>query len=94
MSTIASVNTVVVVVKDVVVDVTVTEAEGRSTGVKVEPVVVGVRNSDSNILSTVAVGVADEGSLPVSVKLAVGHGDASASMGDVKKTIVAKIAIQ
>lgn len=47
-------------------------------------------NCDGHVLGTIAVGVTDKRCLPVVVQFAVSHGDSSAAMGDVKKTVVAK----
>ncbi len=90
MSTITSVDTIVVAVKDVVEDVTVTKAEGRSARVEVEPEVVRVGDGYGGILRTVAVRVTDQGSFPVGVELAIGDTNTGASVGDIEETIVAK----
>ena len=60
------------------------ETEGRSARVDVGKVVVSVRNSDLQVLSLVRVRVANEGSLPVIVQLAVGNGDTSATVSDIE----------
>lgn len=90
MSTITSVNTIVVTVEDVVEDVAVTKAEGRGTRVEVKPVVVGVGDGYGSVLSTVAIRVANKRSFPVGIKFAVGNGDTSAPVGNIKETIIAK----
>lgn len=89
--TITGVDSVVVVVEDVVENVAVTESERGGTRVKVVPVVGGVCDGDRGVLSTVAVGVANKGGFPVGVELAVRHSHSRAAMGDVEETIVANI---
>jgi hypothetical protein len=51
--------------------VAVAETEGRGTGGEVEPVVASQSHGDGGVLSAVAVRVADEGPLPMSVELAL-----------------------
>lgn len=89
LSTVTSVNTIVVVIKDTVEDVPVAEAEGRSTRVEVGPPIVGIGYSDGYILSSIAVGMPNKRSLPVSVELAISDRDTSTTVGDVEKTIIA-----
>lgn len=88
LSTITSVDTIVVVVEDIVEDVTVAETEGRSARVEVEPPIVGVSNSDSYILRSIVVGMTNKRSFPVSIELAISDRDTSAAVGDVEKSIV------
>lgn len=63
--------------------------ESRAPGVQVREDVVGVCDGNGDILGTVAVGVTDQGGLPVVVQYGVGYGDASASVGDIEETVVA-----
>jgi len=88
LSTVTSVDTIVVVIKDVVEDVTVAEAERRGTRVEVEPIIVGIGNSNSYVLRSIIVGMANKRSLPVSVELAISDRDTSTAVGDVEKTII------
>lgn len=53
------------------------------------PVVESIGDSDGGILGTVAVGVSDEGALPVVVELAVSDRNAGAAVGNIEQTIVA-----
>lgn len=77
-----------------VVDVSGTKTERWSTGVDVEPVVVGVGNVEvSSILIAIAVRVTHEGSLPVVVDIGVGNGDVVRSMGDVNEAIVVVLVV-
>lgn len=65
------------------------EAERRSTGVQVLPVVVVVGNSEmASILSRVAVRVSNKGCLPVVMEVVVGDGDPVTTVGDVKQAVV------
>ena len=84
------VDTVTVVLEEVVVDVTMAESEGRSARVDVLEVVADVGDGDLGVLRAVAVRVADEGTLVVVVELGVGNGGLSNTMGDIKETIIAK----
>lgn len=70
MSTDTGVDSVTVVVEEVVVDVASAESERRGAGVDVGEVVVGVGDGDLGVLRAVAVGVPDERALPVVVQLA------------------------
>jgi len=87
LSTITSVDTIVVVIKDTVEDVAVAEAGGRSTRVEVELIIKGKGYSDGYILSSIPVGMPNKRVLPVSVELAVSDRDNSTTVDDVKKTI-------
>lgn len=89
--TITGVDSVVVVVEDVVENVAVTESERGGTRVKVVPVVGGICDGDWGVLSTVAVGVANKRGFPVGVELAVRDSHSRAAVGDVEETIVANI---
>lgn len=73
--TVTSVDAVVIVLEDVVVDVTVAETERWGSGVEVLPVVVGVGHLDGDILSSVAVGVSHQRRLPMVVEVRVGYRD-------------------
>jgi len=88
LSTVTSVDTIVVVIKDTVEDVAMAEAEGRSTRVEVEPIIEGIGYSDGYILSSIAVGMPNKRSLPVSVELAVSDCDTSTTVGNVEKTVI------
>ena len=88
LSTVTSVDTIVVVIKDTVEDVAMAEAEGRSTRVEVEPIIEGIGYSDGYILSSIAVGMPNKRSLPVSVELAVSDCDTSTTVCNVEKTII------
>lgn len=60
-----------------------TEAERGTAGVDVVPVVVGIGDGQvAAVLVLVAVGVADQGGLPVVVDEGVGDGDVVGSVGD------------
>lgn len=69
----------------------VSKAEGRSTRVKVGPVVVGIGDGDGSVLVAIAIRVSDEGTLPVIIELAVRDGDTGASVGDVEEAIITRI---
>ena len=64
------------------------KAERRRSGVDVVEPIVRVGHGDSDIFRSVAVRVADEGSLVVVVELAVTDGDTGAAVGDIEKTII------
>lgn len=72
----------------VVEDVSLSEAEGRSTRVQVVPLVVRIGNPDVHVFVFIAVRMSDEGCLPVIVQIRVSHGDAVTSVCDIKKSIV------
>jgi hypothetical protein len=72
----------------VVVDVALTEAEGRSARVEVGPVVVGVGHTELHVLAAIRVGVADKRCLPVVGELRPRNGDTVRAMGNVEETIV------
>jgi hypothetical protein len=84
------VDSISVVIKDVIVDVATAESERGGSGVDVSPVVVGVGDGDLGILGAVAVGVSNKRTLPVVVDLASCHRNSSAAVGDIEKAIVAK----
>jgi hypothetical protein len=65
------------------------ESEGGCARIEIVPVVVGHCYSDGDILCSVIVGMSDEGSLPVGVKIGIGDCDTRAAMRDVEKTVVA-----
>lgn len=74
LSTVTGVDTIGHVEVVVVVDMSGTEAEGRTTRVEVLPEVVVNSDGKSYILRAVAVRVADEHGLPVIVEVAPGDG--------------------
>jgi hypothetical protein len=88
LSSNAGVDTVVVVVEDVVEDMAVAESEGRSARVDVLEVVERIGNRDLGVLRAVAIGMAYKGALPVVVEVRVRDGDASATVSNIQKTIV------
>jgi hypothetical protein len=69
------------------------ETERRGTRVQVDPSVATVGNSDSNILITVAVGVTNEGGLPVVVEVGASDGDSVRAVGDVEETIIVVLVV-
>ncbi len=90
LCTLTSVDSVVVAIEHIVVDVAMAEAEGRSAGVDVGPVVVRVSHRDLGVLGAVGVGVSNERAFPVVVELAVSDGDASDAVCEIEKTVIAK----
>lgn len=73
----------------VVVDVTGTETERRTTGVQVVEEVTDVGDSEMTlVLGTVRVRVTDEGCLPVVVEEVVGKGNVVRGVGDIEESIV------
>jgi len=88
LSTVTSVDTIVVVIKDIVENVAMAEAEGRSTRVEVKPPIVGIGYSNGYILRSITVGMPNKRSLPVSVELGIGDRDTSTAVGDVEETII------
>lgn len=89
LGTVASVDSVADGVEVAVVDVTGTEADGRSAGVDVVPVVVVLGNVEVTcVLVAVVVRVADQRGLPVIVDVGVGHGDVVRCMGDLKSVSI------
>jgi hypothetical protein len=66
-----------------------TKAEGGSSRVEAVPPVIGISYGDNTVFSAVTVGVAYERRFPVVVDSAVTDCDASATVSDVDKTIVA-----
>jgi len=70
-----------------------TEADRGATRVDVVPVVVVVSDGDRAVLASIAIAVADEGTLPVIVETAVGDGDAGAAVRDVDKAVVVVLVV-
>jgi hypothetical protein len=87
--TITGVDSVVVVLEEVIENVAVAKAEGGRARVEVGPIVVGKSDGDGHVLRTIAVRVADKTRLPVVVELAVGYSDSGAAMSDIQEAIVA-----
>jgi hypothetical protein len=77
----------------VVVDVTLSEAERRSARVQVRPVVVRVRHTQSSVLRSVRVRVADQRRLPVVRKLRPRYGHAVRAVRDVEKSVVVVLVV-
>lgn len=94
LSTFTSVDTIGDVVVVRVVDVSSTETNGRTTGVDVLPEVVGIGDVEETlVLCTVAVGVSDEGCLPVVVDEGVGDGDPVSSVSDVQESVIVVLVV-
>lgn len=87
--TIAGVDAIIVVVENVVVNMSVTEAERGRARASICLVVVGIGDGDWSVLGAAAVRGTDERPLVVVGELAVGHGNTSAAVGDVEETVVA-----
>jgi hypothetical protein len=93
LSRITGVDTVRHVVVVVVEDVAGTESEGRTAGVEVLPVVVSISDLKIDVLGAVAVGVADQRSLPVVVEVGVGDSNVLATVSDINETIVVVLVV-
>lgn len=66
-----------------------TKPERGRARVEVSPVVSGIGNCDFGVLGAIIVRVSNQRGFPVVGELGVGDSDASASVGNVQKTIVA-----
>jgi hypothetical protein len=93
LGTNTGIDSVTVVLEEVVEKVAGTEAEGGSAGVEVSEVAVGVGHSDSLVFVAVGIGMADERSLEVVMELAVGNGDTSGTVCNVEETIIKVFAV-
>ena len=70
------------------------ESEGGDTRVNVLPVVVGIGDVKvAGVLLGVAIGVADEGALPMVVEVRVGDGNPLAGVGDVDEAVVVVLVV-
>jgi len=83
------IDTIVDLFKEVVYDVSSSKSEGRCTRVEVGEIVPNVSHGNLGVLALVTIRMANEGSLEMIVKFRVGHGGASAAMGNVKESVVA-----
>ena len=93
LGTLANVDTISNILEDVVEEMGSAEAQGRSTRVDVEPVVVDVGDVHlASVLSGVVVGVANQGCLVVVVELAVADSDPVNGVGQVEEAIVEVLA--
>ncbi len=68
---------------------TLAEAEGRATRVQILKEVAVISDAESRIFRAIAVGMADQGGLPVVMEVVVRERNTAASVGDIKKTIIA-----
>lgn len=75
-----------------VVDVASTETEGRTAGVDVGPVVVVLSDVQvTGVLVAVAVGVSNQGGLPVVVDVGVGDSDEVGSVGNLVRVSICRL---